>query len=339
MFVIFYNKIFFYYKMNKLPSQYPTETRSPYEILGIDSSSDMKTINETYKKLIKLLHPDKSLTLEAKRLGWTPEEKHEAFMLVQEAYKDILESRKYTDKQMNYPDIDIQYENMAKETVLGFEDIIDNFNNESFNSKYDIKRKQDAENGFDDPYQRGYDMFNSSSSEAERERIRKGGSRQDIEVLKNPEQIPRKLNNGALVNYDYFADQNCLTLGKCPVSELGLTKINDFSITITNNAGISLYGTDLMEVYGQNNETWEESVKRDPKLYQTYNDTTDISRKMNQYKSGRDVTIAIDDPIIKQEELRNKQMIQKMEQARNQHLQKEYEYYGRRGLVNLPGRS
>ena len=70
---------------------------SSYKILGVEVDTSLDDINAIYKKLVMVLHPDKQLTEEAQRLGWTLEEKNQAFTQVRAAYKQILKTRKEAD--------------------------------------------------------------------------------------------------------------------------------------------------------------------------------------------------------------------------------------------------
>ena len=273
--------------MNRLPSEYPLSEISPYQILGVQENDSLAQITATYRTMIKMLHPDRGLTIEARRLGWTDDEKNLAFIAVQDAYKTIVNERKYIDKQNNMPDYNLEYD-IESDYTNHVQQKIDprNFDQSAFNQLFEIERQRDIEQGFEDPYNRGYEMFSNVNTQ-EHDLIRKGQGRQDIPVSVNQKRVPHKMDNGALVKYNYLDDQNCIKTGSCPVMELGLTNINDFSVKIGSGSA-SLAGSDLMSVYGQDTEYWEDSVKKDQQLYNKYSDETRPEKKMNNHLSERD---------------------------------------------------
>ena len=48
---------------------------NPYEVLGVSETDSIEHIEMAYKGFMKILHPDKANTPEAKRLGMTTDEK------------------------------------------------------------------------------------------------------------------------------------------------------------------------------------------------------------------------------------------------------------------------
>ena len=62
---------------------------SPFDILGIEPTSDKYTISGAYKRMVLLVHPDKA---KSNGLGWTDEQCQEAFQKIRKAYKTIIKS-------------------------------------------------------------------------------------------------------------------------------------------------------------------------------------------------------------------------------------------------------
>jgi hypothetical protein len=151
-------------------------------------------------------------------------------------------------------------------------------------------------------------------------------TRPDIEVEKNPILQKPKMKDGKIVRYN---PRDRASVGLAPTGgymELGLTTVDDFSMTMDCKGGIC--GSDLQAVYGENHENWEDSVARDSSLYSKYNDETKPEKKMNQLKSARDSKYFEDfDPQVQRqidEEERQKQQMQKIKEM---HLRKQDAYY------------
>src|SRR5690348_14727146 len=133
---------------------------NPYEILGVKETDSLEHIEHVYKQFIKLLHPDKSNTQEARALKMGQEEKSEYLMLIRTAYKNIISGRKET----KYPDYKIDYEvdqesriNMDKSFM---EDDGVNFT-EKFNRKFNEGLERDKKAGIVDAFGRGYGEFDT----------------------------------------------------------------------------------------------------------------------------------------------------------------------------------
>jgi curved DNA-binding protein CbpA len=378
--------------MSKLPYQYPSEEISPYLILGVSEKDSLAQINVTYKKLLKVLHPDKQLTPEAIRLGWTVDEKNIAFLKIKDAYKQIVEDKKYTDNISNYPDVNLEYEitsdfivnnkyenprnvhqhhataptapsyaqqsthhsthHSTQQYDQEYTQIYahpsappqeyldpDNFNPNAFNDYFDKELKTNEMNGFNDPYSAGYNSF--GYDETEHARIRNGGSRSDISVTKNPKLAVPEMHNGSIVVKDpYRAAEEMVLSGRAignPLGcyELGATNITDFSTLCKTRSGKdSIMCSDLMAVYGENNENWEDSVARDRTLHEKFNDQTRPEQKMNKYKGERASFDhkAIDDKVQRQIDL-EKEMMKQQELIRATQLQKSDMYYAKTSRI------
>ncbi len=461
--------------MKRLPTQYPTDEfdgHSSYEVLGVKKTDSMEHINSVYKKLIRVLHPDKSLTFEAKKLGWTDDEKIEAFENVKKAYEYIkIEKNR---KMINVPDYNINYDldsdvrinpnpdllayygqnQQAQQQVQGqykppptqqfqqphqvrvnqsvtrqyqpiqvpvnenplyssrntplnmpLQPVLLPTNNqmpsipmpaaptissmnpvqplhrqqthqftqnqqaqapnqqvpnqpqlrqvpfrqvpipstgpvptrqmqmnhnqnqgsinynqnqaqaqahqqnrqnvhmlntmtenskknpEMFNKFFDIQKDKQERDGFADPTAIGYSsLFNTSEEDKQRERdaIKNGLTRGTIDVAVNPKLERAAMNpDGTIVRHNPLGKSSFnLVSNAIGFTELGLTKIDDFSVTV-KGAKSSLGGSDLMAVYGSNNEYWEDSAMRDKELSDKYNDTTTIDKKLNNHLATR----------------------------------------------------
>lgn len=208
------------------------------------------------------------------------------------------------------------------------------FDQNVFNKNFELQKQRDIENGFNDPYAKGYDMFSSKSAEEERKFIEKHKYRPDINVELNPRQsIPDFTDSGALVEHDYFNDNNYNMLTTMPTMELGLNKVSDFSVVISQDRGNQLYGSDLMAVYGENREYWEDSVKRDPELMKKYYDDTSVDVKMSRYMNERvdfDNKVVDEDIKLKMEEYSSQKKL--ADYHRNQELKKLERFYADKRL-------
>lgn len=261
------------------PTDYPDDDyrEDPYEILGVNRTDPIEKIKQVFNLLSKKLHPDRPLTATAIKEGWTKEEKNKAFIRLTSAFKEIMAEkdieRMYPDYQMNYDitgDISIPRNTKIENT-------------EQLNAEFERAKRYDMENGFVDPNDFGYSQFAPNEDEY-KQILDHGLSRADINVV-GIEQKQRELSgDGSLVHNDYFSFQNCYDKGSSIyATELGLNNISDYSITLNQNARDSLHGSDLMAVYGNNYEYWEDSVKRDSDLYKKYTDETRVDKKLTNY--------------------------------------------------------
>lgn len=83
-----------------------TKPSNPYIILGVSKEDSLDKINKVYRNFMLLCHPDKYKTEESIKLGLTYTEKMEMFSQIQNAYKEIVG----TKKESNAPDYDIRYD-------------------------------------------------------------------------------------------------------------------------------------------------------------------------------------------------------------------------------------
>ncbi len=300
---------------HRLPHEYPdVEELNPYQILGVSEDDDIRIINSTYRKLINLLHPDKSLTQAAIKLGWTDQEKLEAFNKVKKAYDTI--SKKH--KMINAPDYEMNY-NISEEYKTENIDVNEN----NFNEQFELNKKKIEKMGYSDPYNEGYSNLFKPISQEEIKMI-KSGSRPDIKV-ETTKQVKQNINQNQLAIITTTDLSN-------NYGQLGITKISDYSFSNSCKGG-SFCGTDLKQVYEHNNEYWEDTVNRNKDIYNKYNDTTKVDKKINLHLSERE-HIKFDPNIdiqLKQEELRKK----KMEQLRLFQVSKNDDFYNKISRIKL----
>jgi curved DNA-binding protein CbpA len=289
---------FFKKENNKLPFEYPDpdeeDDLDPYLILGVTNNDSMAEITSEYKRLLRILHPDKHLTQEARKLGWSVEDKNIAFQKVQKAYKKITLERKYIENTHDYPDVYHGYD-INSDYTINNDTLLDpnNFNQASFNKFFDEKRKKAEIDGLKDPFSIGYNSFGRNQDEYQS--IKNGQGRPDISVEKTPKLSVPEMHNGRLVCRDpYKCAEEIVAVGKTIGGalsgyELGVSNISDFSTTCKARSGKdSLICADLMSVYGNNNEYWADSVARDKELFNKFNDDTRVEKKMNSYLGQRD---------------------------------------------------
>jgi hypothetical protein len=337
----------------KLPSSYPIplehgpggESQNPYTLLGVTPETPIEDINAVYKKLLIVLHPDKGITEDAQRLGWTVEEKNKAFRQIRNAYKVILKTR----KEMDFPDYNLDYFvneefsqqygldrlNMTKQDTSP-----DNFSLNKFNQNFGTEQQYHEKQGFADPFAQGYKEFGGNKVFSDSGPTLKMPARPDIEAYTPTEFAKPEMVDGRIAKYipkdiESVGIQASHGVG---FAELGLTTVDDFSMSMSCKGGIC--GSDLMSVYGTNNENWEDSVARDKELYNKYNDTTAPERKMSKLRSSRKTFDFKDvDPTIQrqidEEERQNKRM-QAMRQSYIQDQDRYYDEFAQRTIMQQP---
>ena len=180
----------------------------------------------------------------------------------------------------------------------------DRMNMNLFNAKFVERKKKEETLGFIDPYARGYAAF--GSSESDRQYIKNNMSRPDIDVTMNPHIV--QVNS--LV--DYAPQEICAAGQFC---ELGISKIDDFSVVVNG-----LDCADLMHVYGQNREFWEDTAMRNTDIYNKYNDLTPVDKKMHKQINNRSNELNKKDMAIEKQIQQKKTRDDKMEVMRQMYL-------------------
>jgi len=246
----------------------------PYKILGVSKEAGTEFIKDTYKHLLKYVHPDKSALIRTNGKILTNDEKVQLFIKLQLAYKEIRLLRKYSEGN-KAPDYQLNYEvepefSIATDTGLG------EVTMENFNDKFDNMKEFDTKNGFSDPYARGYGFGPGISDYLNNNKSITGGSynANDIPVAKDPESRPC---DTVSTYKEYFEGSSLRGF------EYGVTTVSDFTCTSSN-----ITGTDLMQAY-KNNEDYEKTVKRDPRIFNKYIAEEDISVRAARYSQDREL--------------------------------------------------
>jgi curved DNA-binding protein CbpA len=78
---------------------------NPYEILGVKETDSPAEIERVFNNYIKLLHPDRAHTVEARHLGMSNEEKLQYMQILRDAYNRLMNVKRET----KYPDYVKQY--------------------------------------------------------------------------------------------------------------------------------------------------------------------------------------------------------------------------------------
>jgi len=256
---------------------------NPYEVLGVSEKDSLAHIENVYKQFMRLLHPDKANTPEAKNLKMGKEEKLQYLQLIRKAYTSIMDIRKET----KYPDYKMEYK-IDQESMINLhngltEDDAKNFNANKFNSIFKESLERDKKSGMTDPFGRGYGEFDVGKRFEDSGKVTMPTYSHDIPI-ETPKVFHRPdMKDNRLV--EYLPESAAFANIGMNYQELGLSNVSDFSVTLSGKGGFC--GTDLMSVYGQNYEPWEETVKRDSKLYNKYNDESNLNAKMAQMESSR----------------------------------------------------
>jgi len=309
---------------------------NPYEILGVSERDSLAHIENTYKNLIKLLHPDKAHTTEARKLKMSAEDKMQYIQIIRKAYTTIMDVRKETQ----YPDYTMDY-SVDQDTRINLyqgltQDDAKNFNTQKFNNIFEMGLERDRKAGIQDPFGRGYDVFDKGKQYDGAHKVTLQTYNHDVPVETPKEFYKPDMQDNRLV--EYLPDALDLpTIGK--FQELGLATVTDFSVTLAGKGAIA--GADLDQVYGKNYEYWETSVQRDPHLRAKYSDTTSLgSRMANTEKDrGNIYNLPPDNKMLEAEKARNFAMEQK-EKIRHmtQAQQDEYFDFINAGRITLPPR-
>jgi len=277
---------------------------NPYEVLGVKETDSLEHIENVYKQFMKLLHPDKANTAEAKSLNMGKEERFQYLQLIRKAYTSIMETRKET----KYPDYKMEYK-IDQESKINLhngltEDDAKNFNGKKFNNIFNQGLERDRKAGINDPFGRGYNEFDLGKKFSDDKRPVVMPTYSHDVPIETPKIFHRPdMKDGRIV--EYIPDSSPFAGTGLNYEELGLTNISDFSVTLSGKGG--LIGSDLMSVYGQNYEPWEHTVKRDAKLHAKYNDEMNINARMAQMESARGgiYDLPIDKNMMEAERARN----------------------------------
>lgn len=309
----------------------------PYKILGVSENDSMENIDKVYKNFVKLLHPDKSNT--SNNIGMNKQEQIKYFNLIKYAYKTIKDLRTKTNNlEKNYPDYNPSY-NVSTDYTINFnygltEEDAKNFNPNKFNDVYDQSIKRDENAGMSNPFSRGYSDFDFGkdyNSSGNVTRIPSYAGDLSVEESKNVQKRNMKNDNKLI---EYLPTTSVFGNSDLSYEELGLTNVSDFSMSSGRKGGLD--GFDLMSVYGKNHEPWENTFKRDEKMYSKFLDNEDIFSKANKIQSerGNIYNLPIDKNIMKMEKRHNK-IMENDDRARREFLYKRDEYYDNLNMGRL----
>ena len=193
---------------------------SPYEILDLSPDATLPEIKNRYRQLVLMYHPDK-----CRNSVIMSYMSHEYFNKIQEAYKEILKSRRISDMPLE----DVEYDSIHVEIDDELRSILhesENFN-KKFNSYFEESNKLFSELY----YSKGYEEFNHKPQESTE---RESTERESTEREKTQESTERESTEGDFIN------------GKGLYS---LAKKGDYSIKISSKK--SLECGDLGEVFGK----------------------------------------------------------------------------------------
>lgn len=299
---------------------------NPYEILGVKQSDSVEYIESVYNNYMRLLHPDRAHTKESRKLGMTQEEKVKYMQIIRSAYSTILSTKKET----KYPDYTKQYTIDNDVRINVAKELKGEFNRENFNAAFDNASQRDKKAGIIDAYSRGYEEFD------------KGKNYNSVGTLALPsytdvEDVTKsrvyKNKDDRLIEYS----PDIFDMGT-GYQELGLTNVSNFSITTTGKTGLG--GCDLMAVYGQNLEPWEQVAMRDPKLSVKFLDTEDVHKKMSKMESERGSVydLPLDYKMLEAEKARNFALEQqeKIRMANTEYRDEYYNEINRGRLTDAP---
>lgn len=260
------------------------EEITPHHILGISPESSIHEVNAAYKSLILMLHPDKKSNIK-----WSPEEKKDAFIRVRKAYKDIVKNYNFKD----VPEYNLEYIDIEGNQTQQNQD---DFDVDQFNKHFEVEKQKISESGMEDPYTVGYKSFNRKFNNA-KEHIKQLNKSIEISRTPKPKKQQQLIKHNPLHNTHHSQNNSY---------EFGLSKIDDFGFKTQSKNG--LYASDLGQVYKDfDEEYWEDSFKRNEKLYDKFKDTTQITTKMKMMENERSM-LNIDREYAKAEEFKRMEL-------------------------------
>jgi hypothetical protein len=288
--------------------------QDPYKIMGVKETDTIEHIDNIYNNFMMILHPDRENSSSARILNMTREEKVKYMQLIRESYKNIIDLKK---REMNYPDYDVSYN--LEELRISNVSAGEKFDSNKFNMAFSNSIERDKKAGMTDPFNKGYNMFDSRVFDDKN--VVSMPTRAELTVI-TPSNLQVPNNDHRLTEFQAIGpSQNGINY-----TELGLANVSDFSMSTVGKG--KLEGTDLMSVYGKNYERWEDTVKRDSNLFNKFNDTSDISTKMKQIRSGReDKSVYIVDKNILEAERKQKIIDENREKLRQLTVSKRDSYF------------
>ncbi len=304
---------------------------NPYEILGVSETDSLEQIEHVYKQFMRLLHPDKANTQEARNLKMGQDEKSEYLLLIRNAYNTIISTRRET----KYPDYRMEYKVDQESRINVDKSFIEDDGidfKEKFNKKFNEGLERDKKAGVVDVFGRGYGDFDTGKKFSDEGKVSMPAYSPDIDVEASKIFHRPNMKDNRLV--EYLPESGFGSIGM-DYQELGLTNVTDFSMTASGKGGLG--GADLMSVYGNNYEPWEKTVMRDSKLAAKFTDEGDIRQKMTQMEVDRGgiYDLPIDHNMMEAERVRNfaQEQQEKMRMA-NKSYRDEYYNELNKGRLN-----
>jgi curved DNA-binding protein CbpA len=269
---------------------------NPYEILGVKETDSPAEIERVFNNYVKLLHPDRAHTVEARHLGMSNEEKLQYMQILRDAYNRLMNVKRET----KYPDYVKQYtidKSLGINMAPDLKGIKYEFDNELFNKVFAEGLDRDKKAGIVDAYSRGYEDFDKGRNFNSTEKVAPPSYTDTIDVSKS--KVFTNTDNRIIEFAPNIFDNGT------EYQELGLTSVSNFSITTTGKTALG--GSDLMAVYGQNYEPWEKVAMRDAKLQEKFSDLENVQKKMARLEGERGgiYDIPLDYNMLESERARN----------------------------------
>jgi curved DNA-binding protein CbpA len=262
--------------------KYNLENYDPYDILGIDSKSDVSQIRSAYKKLATQHHPDK---------GGNPE----LFDLITKSYQLVLRRAENIkpQKKIEHNDLKKGSDNFMKKTESH---VKKSFNLDNFNSVYDGNKMKN-------PYDSGYGNWNDEIKNENLDISSNVNSTSFNTVFEQSRQT-----NSYNQQVQTFKEPDALASGDLNFSELGIDNINTF--TKNEGDGKSINFTDYKDAYTIDSKLIDpNSIKIDESpqnIKKMELERSNISYEMNEdYKRQEEIK-------LKQLELQEHNRLQKV---------------------------
>lgn len=227
---------------------------SDYQVLGIPEDSSVLQINDAYRALLLLVHPDKG-----NRLGLKYADAVKMFENIRKSYKNIMRQKKeITNQDYDITDnvlSDIQYIN-TQEQIRKFDSVINEINNYNKDTSLDeteekptvakkLYRLRQAFNARFEELQKdqllehkGYAEFASDARQEEHDYIKNNSTnkrpltRPDFEIVYDTVFEKRDQPSDELMTIDTYKGTD--------YTELGVLETDDYSIENSNYMGTDL---------------------------------------------------------------------------------------------------
>lgn len=280
---------------------------TPFQILGIEPTDNQRIIADAYRRMIRMVHPDKKVSGNYANY-WNEKDRTQAFQNVREAYKTLTRDYQFKD----VPDYDIVYEfdNMTLDPTE-LQRPGERFDQNAFNRNFNIRKEKSEHAGMQDPNSLGYNDFN-----------RPNLSKTQLEAMLTREYKP--VNSKIQTKQRQLVKHNpreCFLGGDgLDCYELGVSKIDNYGFESRGKNGLG--GTDLQQVWSQNNEPWETTVMRNKSMYNKYTKEEKLSKVLSRMKTDR-TSLEVKDEYAKAlDNYEKSQRQEKIDMARRMEIQK-----------------